>query len=326
MPYVLILSCIALFAFDALAERLKVSRSRRAVLCVTEAVLLWPAVALWGHPEDAVAVALATYALIFTLDKRFVGAGWLFGAAVAFQPLVLLMLPVLLAVAGRPRMFGMAVRSVLPAAVLITGPLIANFSATFRTLTEQPNFPNLNHQTPWTALSPHLGGQGLDETVAGGPGRVLAIVLSVGIGIWVARHWRDQPDRIVLACAVALALRCYTESVMDDYYLWASLAVGVVVAARCNRWRFLAAVALAIAATVFAQRALGWVPWWMIQIGALTALLVVAAKPQPVVLATPAAEPVGARIGTGRQGGSRSKSGGKKRKAPPPSVKRASRR
>jgi hypothetical protein len=66
-----------------------------------------------GHPEDAVAIALAVYALIFTLDTRFVGAGWLFGVAVAFQPLVLLMLPVLHAVAGRQRMPGLIIRSVV---------------------------------------------------------------------------------------------------------------------------------------------------------------------------------------------------------------------
>ena len=119
VPYVLILSCVALFAFDSLAERLQVSRAQRAVLCLTEAALLWNVTVIWGHPEDAIAIALAVYALVFTLDGRLAGAGWLFGAAVAFQPFVLLMLPVLLAVAGRHKMVGFIVRSVLPSAVLL---------------------------------------------------------------------------------------------------------------------------------------------------------------------------------------------------------------
>ena len=79
-PYSLILSCVALFAFDALAERLQVTRRRRVVLTLAEVVVLWPVVVSFGHPEDAVSVALAVYALIFALDGRFTGAGWLFGA------------------------------------------------------------------------------------------------------------------------------------------------------------------------------------------------------------------------------------------------------
>ena len=118
VPYVLVLSCVALFAFDSLAERLQVSRAKRAVLCVAEAVLLWNVTVIWGHPEDAIAVALAVYALVFTLDGRLVGGGWLFGAAVTFQPFVLLMVPVILTVAGRQKMVGFIVRSVLPSAVL----------------------------------------------------------------------------------------------------------------------------------------------------------------------------------------------------------------
>ena len=125
-PYALLLSCTALFACDALAERLQVPRPRRIVLCLAEAALLWNVTVWWGHPEDAVAVALAVYALIFVLDHRFAGAGWLFGAAVVFQPLVLLMLPVLLAKADRRHGIGFALRSVIPAGVLLAVPLIAS--------------------------------------------------------------------------------------------------------------------------------------------------------------------------------------------------------
>ncbi len=282
--YSLLLSCTALFAFDALAEGLRVSKGRRVVLCFVEAVLLWNVIVVWGHPEDAVAVALAVYALIFCFRGRFVGAGWLFGAAVLFQPLVLLMLPVLLAMAGRRSGLGLAVRSLLPSAVLVAVPLAVNFSATFHALAEQPNYPNRDHATPWTALSPHLGGHGLDLAVAGGPGRVLAILLAVLIGIWVSKRCLKRPELVVLACAVALALRSYTESVMDPYYPWAALAVGVVVAARCSRWRFAIAISLGVAATVLAQWKLAWLPWWTIQIVLLTALLVVAAKqPAPAL-------------------------------------------
>jgi hypothetical protein len=284
-PYVLLLSCITLFACDALARRFQVSRQRRAVITFVEAVLLWSVTVLYGHPEDAVAIALAVYALIFALDKRFVGAGWLFGAAVAFQPLVLLMVPVLLAMAGRRSGIALGVRSVLPTAVLLSFPLIANFNVTFRELVDQPSFPNLNHATPWTALASRLGGQGLGLTVAAGPVRVLAIPFAIGIGIWVARRrWLGSPELLAFACAVGFALRTYTESVLVAYYLVGALAIGLVVAGRSSRWRFGVASLLAITITILGQLKLAWFPWWMIQVGGLTGFLIVIAKANSAAL------------------------------------------
>ena len=99
-----------------------------------------------------------------------------------------------------------------------------------------------------------------------------------------------------------VALRSYTESVLDAYYPWAALAVGVVIAARCARWRFGIAVVLGVAATVMAQVRLSWLPWWTVQIGCLTALLVVAATPKPAVWAPAAVEPVPASQGGDSEG------------------------
>ena len=294
-PYVLIMSCLALFACDALAEPLQVARQRRAVLSVIEAVLLWNVTVWWGHPEEAVAVALAAYALIFVLDGRFVGAGWLFGAAVAFQPLVLLMLPVLLAKAGREHGLGMALRSLLPAAALLAVPLIAAFRVTLHALVDQPSSPNVNHATPWTALSPHLGGHGVSLNVAAGPVRTLAIALAIVLAVWVARHWRERPELLAWACALALALRSYTESVMTDYYAWAALALGVVVAARGSLRRFEIASAAALATTILAQWKMSWFPWWLIQVIGLAVVLVAASQPQALAVTKPRVEPVRSR-------------------------------
>jgi hypothetical protein len=296
MPYALLLSCPVLFALDALAERFQISRQRRAVLCVAEGVLMWNMVVVWGHPEDALAIALAVYALIFALDKRFVGAGWLFGAAVAFQPLVLVIFPVILAVAGRKRILGLIIRSVLPVVVLVMPPLVANFRATRQILVDQPNDIDFNHATPWTALSPRLGGQGHMLIVAGGPGRLVAVAIAVGVGVWVALRWREHPELVVFACAVALALRAYTESVMTDYYPWSALAVGLVVAACCSRWRFAMAFTVAVTVTVFAQLQLAWLPWWTIQIVGLTALLIIAAGPKPPAWSSQTGDGIGTAI------------------------------
>ena len=147
VPYCLILSCVALFAFDALAERMEVSRQKRTLLCVTEAVLLWNVTVIWGHPEDAVAIALAVYALIFILDKRFVGAGWLFGVAVRFSHWSCSCCRCFSAVAGRQKIRGLILRSVLPAAVLLAVPLATNFHATADSSTSR-TFPTSTTPLP----------------------------------------------------------------------------------------------------------------------------------------------------------------------------------
>ena len=291
----MMLSCMALFACDALTQRLQVSQPRRIVVCAVVAVLLWNVTVLFGHPEDAVAVAFAVYAFVFALNGRFAGAGWLFGVALMFQPLVLLMLPVLLAMAGRRYALGMTIRSVLTAAAPVLFILVANVRATLRALIDQPTSPSVNHLTPWTALSPHLSG-GL---VAAGPVRILGLLFAIGLGVWVYRRWLGRPELLAWSCSLALALRVYTESVMTPYYASAAMVVGVAVAARCSARRFGIAIALAITTTVVAQWRLGWFPWWAIQVVGLTALLAVASAPVPLQRAGATSAPQRKRVPAG---------------------------
>ena len=97
-PYLVVVSALALFAADAIAEALSVPRPRRALLSAAGAVALWGVTVQWGHPEDAVAVGLLLFAILALSRGRIARSGWLLGAAVATQPLVLLALPVILIV------------------------------------------------------------------------------------------------------------------------------------------------------------------------------------------------------------------------------------
>lgn len=271
-PVSILVSCTVLFACDALAERLGAGRWRRAVIALAGAAGLWNVTVLWGHPEDALAVALAVYALILALDGRWAGAGWLFGAAVATQPLVLLMLPVLLAMAGRRAGAGLVLRALGPATLLLATPLAAQFHTTGRTLFEQPNFPNLDHATPWTALAPKLGGKGIALAVAAGPGRIVAVALACALGWW-ARRWRLDPVRLVWAAGAAMALRCLTESVLDPYYVWPPLVLGLVAASCTRSPRLVAAVCLLVVATVVSDSHLQLWPWWTAVNGLMVVVL-----------------------------------------------------
>ena len=122
--------------------------------------------------------------------------------------------------------------------------MISQFHATTHALIDQPNYPGVDHATPWTALAPVITGRGHDLTVAAGPGRLVGLILACAVGVW-ARRVRHNPELIVWAAAVTLALRCLTESVMVDFYVWPTLAVALVVAAASGRWRLVCTAALA---------------------------------------------------------------------------------
>jgi hypothetical protein len=274
-PYQMVISAVALFAADALAERLGARRLNRFVLAAASATALWSVTARWGHPEDAVATGLLLYAIVALADAKPGRAGWLAGAAVAVQPLVLLALPVLLVTIVPRRWPGFLTRAALPSAVLLAAAAAANWTATVSAVTSQPNSPSIDHPTPWIYLAPHLTrGQ-----VAAGPFRIVAIVVACGCALLAARRWRAYPPaapwpprplaELLWWTALALALRSVFEPVMVAYYLWPPLAVALIAAARS--WsRLLPVGVLATVLTFFSQ--IQWHnpwAWWLPMIALL---------------------------------------------------------
>jgi hypothetical protein len=298
-PYQIALSCVTLFAADALAEQLGVCKGRRALLAAASAGALWSVSARWGHPEDAVAVGFLLYAAGALSRSRTALAGWLAGAAVAVQPLVLLALPVMLAALPWRRMPGFLVRGALPAVVLLGAAALANWQATATAVTGQPNSPLINHPTAWTSLAPHMSG----GNVAAGPARAMTILLACCCALLVRRRWlasvsEVSPARVSPAqsarwptamladilwwTALTLALRSFFEPVMVSYYPWPALAVALIPAslgfpASRGWWRLIAASVISGGLTAAAQGPSHdvWI-WWLPLVAGLAVLLAVA--------------------------------------------------
>jgi hypothetical protein len=283
--YEIALSGVVLFAADAIAEQLGVTRGRRAVLAAASAVALWSVAVRWGHPEDAVAVGLFLFGILALARSHNERSGWLIGAAVAVQPLVLLALPFAAVVIEPRRLAGFLARAAAPAAVLLGAAAAANWPATVSAVTSQPNSPTVNHLTAWTALAPQLDG----GTVAAGPARVLAIGVACGCALIAGHRWRaalrqDGWNSRILQellwwAAVALALRCVLEPVMDAYYLWPALAVALIAASPA--WSRLIATSVAAVALTFASQ-LPWRSpwtWWAPMIAGLALTLFLAYVP-----------------------------------------------
>jgi hypothetical protein len=278
-PYQIALSCVTLFAADAIAERLGVTLLKRAALAAAGAVTLWNVSVLWGHPEDAVAVGLLLYGVLALSERRVGRSAWLTGAAVAVQPLVLLALPVMLMLVEPRRLAGYLARAAAPSAVLLAAAAAANWSATMHAVTSQPNWPTVDHPTPWNSLAPHLSG----GAVAAGPARVLAIVAACGCALVAGRRWRgarlgaplspDTLQQVVWWVAVTLALRSVFEPVMVAYYIWPVLAVALIPAAR--RWPHLLPTAAVTSTLTFVSQATwrGEWAWWTPMVAGLAVTL-----------------------------------------------------
>jgi len=247
-PYEIALAAVPLFAADYIAERRSVTARNRLLLAAAEAIALWGVTVRWGHPEDALATGLVLYA--YQADSP-VRKGWLVGAAVAVQPLVLLAVPVLMVDLPLRRFTGFLVRAALPAVVLLGAALAANPAATVRAVFHQPNYPSVDHPTLWTSLAPRMA----DGSVASGPGRLAAIALACLIAFWLRR--RGTSD-LLWWVAVALALRSVFEPVMVAYYLWPPMAVALIVAATRGR---LAVTALATTTITMAAQVAWRSPW-----------------------------------------------------------------
>ncbi len=283
--YEIAISSVALFAADALAERLGATRPKRALLAAAGAVALWSVSARWGHPEDAVAVGLLLYGVLALAQSRVTRAAWLIGAAVAVQPVVLLALPVLLVVIEPKRLAGFLAKAAAPSVVLLGAAATADWTATFTAVTRQPNWPAVDHPTPWLFLAPHLAG----GAVSTGPARALSIVVACGCALALRNRFhaaRQQPQwsaeilaNVVWWAGVTLALRSVFEPVMVSYYLWPPLAAALIVASRS--WLHLIATSTVVVAITFGSQAnlRGEWAWWAPMLAGLALTLFLARVP-----------------------------------------------
>jgi len=281
------------------AEVLEVRGWRRPVLMAAEAIALWQVITVWGHPEDAVALGFALYALLAGAAGGWRRSGWLWGLAVVFQPLALLLLPLSVGRApdNRQRLL-LVVRGAVPTAVLLVIPLIQSWRATTDALVKQPTFPSLLHPTPMLWSAPILIRNGVHAThevqlvptahgprfikvtlaghpgnvVAPGPARLLALLVAIAIGVWVWRH-RPNLQRTVWLAGLALCAWVALEPVMASYYVWPALAVLMVAASTVRWWRGLVSlVAVAVAGHWATTNHGPWAYWTPIVLSLAVAL------------------------------------------------------
>jgi hypothetical protein len=318
-PVELLLAGTVMFATDALAEHLGIARGRRIALCFVVAAVAWPVAAIWGHAEDVLAMTFAIYALIAMVDRKWSRSGWLLGFGIVMQPLVALLLPLFFAASPTGQRLRVAARAAALSVVLVGIAFIGNPGETFAALAKQPTPFGPNHPTPWAALSPRLTSPTLHSgspvtlvhvgdrlrlsvipghfqapvVVSGGAGRIIDVLIAILVGVYVWQRPQDSVRMFWLA-AVVLATRCFFEPVMTPYYLAPPLILALVMVARVDRRRFLAALVIVGEITYFSYRHLGPWRWWLPVVAGLIGVVALGYPRRPAAASD--CEPVPARL------------------------------
>jgi hypothetical protein len=243
----LFLSALALplCAGDRWLQVMGVSDLRRRLPVLAVMAITLPPIALFGHPEDMIALGAMLYGLMAAMEGRHRATGWWLGVALAFQFFAFLAVPIALVFLKRRQWAAAVVPMVLvPLSVLLI-PLVSEPSATIRQLLHQRVYEDMGYTSPTWHLDP---GEGALI-------RVLVALVSIPVALVLARIL--PPDRkaaahlVIWVVALLFALRVF-EPELVPYFLAPTLALLPISASRAPRWRFFAACGLAV-----------WLNWWV---------------------------------------------------------------
>jgi hypothetical protein len=243
----LFLSFLALpvCAGDRLLECMGVTDVRRRLAVLATMAITLPPIALFGHPEDLLALGALLYGLVAALDGRGRAAGCWIGVAIAFQLFAVLAIPLALVLLKRKDWFSAAVPMALfPLAFLIV-PLVGDFSGTVHQLVHQTVYDDHGYISPTWNLDPGVGAI-VRALIA-----LMAIPTAVILARALPRDPEDRANLVVWAVAFLFSLRVF-EPELVPYFLAPALALFPLLAARKNPLRLAAACLLAV-----------WLNWWL---------------------------------------------------------------
>jgi hypothetical protein len=188
-----------------------------------------PALVLYGHGEDALALLALLAGIRLVAGGRWLMAGVALGVAVASKQWALLALPALVAWSPPRQRLRLAVAGLALPAGLAVLALAADWPHASRALLRPPNYPGFGHAAPWVDA-------GL-ATVATAPFRLGAVAVAVLLAgrVRPGASW----SRLLAVLGLALVARCAFEPVVHVYYLAPGLCLLLlherVATGRCGR-------------------------------------------------------------------------------------------
>ena len=176
-PLFLAALALPLCAGDRWLQFMGISELRRRLPILAVMAITLPPIALFGHPEDMVALGAMLYGLIAAMEGRHRATGWWLGVALAFQFFAFLAIPITLVFLKR-RQWAAAIvpMVVVPLSVLLI-PLVTEPSATIRQVLHQRVYEDMGYISPTWHLDP---GEGALI-------RVLVALVSIPVALVLAR-------------------------------------------------------------------------------------------------------------------------------------------
>jgi hypothetical protein len=244
-PLFLAALALPLCAGDRWLQYMGVADLRRRLPVLAVMAITLPPIALFGHPEDMIALGSMLYGLVAAMEGRHRAAGWWLGVALAFQFFAFLAIPIALLFLKRRQWGPVFIRMVaVPLSVLLV-PLVTEPSATLHQLLHQKVYDDAGYISPTWHLDP--GGAALI--------RVLVALASIPVALVLARilpaDRREAAHLVAWIVAALFALRVF-EPELVPYFLAPTLALFPISASRASQWRFVAVCAVAI-----------WLNWWV---------------------------------------------------------------
>jgi hypothetical protein len=252
-PYAFACVIPLLYSVRSLATRLGVRAGRVAIQVAFIVLVFVPIAVVYGHFEDALAVALLCIGFRDLFERRDLrGALWVTGAILCKQ-WAFLAVPVFVAACPRQLRRRAAVNCLVPATVVMGLFLAADYKYASRALLHPPTYPQIGHAAMWISTA--------SQYQRDVPARWGAVLLACAVA-WTI-HRRPDPAMVITALGCALFGRAFFESVLHAYYL--APGIGFLVLAEYLRGRSIIwkAIPGALAMLVFP-----WHPprvvWWAV--------------------------------------------------------------
>lgn len=262
-PAFFVLGSTCLLGLDYLTDTLGITTWRRRMLVLTTGLTVVVPTCVWaGHPEDLLALGLSCVSLALLLRGASLGSALVLGVAVMMQPWAGLLIPILIAANPTGRRIKALVWSCAMPGACAVMLLALDPTNAFRSLVKQPMM-GVGQRLPWWGLTSHitlsLGSEFVPARV-GSTTRIGAVLVAIGVAVWVARSRR--PSTLIAASAIALLSRAVFETQIWCWYVAPAavfMALGVAACTRSSRWRL--AVGTVAAFTAYAFTA-GSYNWW----------------------------------------------------------------
>jgi hypothetical protein len=226
-------------------ERLGVTDIRRKIVVLGAMAITLPPIALFGHPEDAIALGAVLYGLAAALDGRSRAAGIWIGVALAFQFLAFFAIPIAFVLIKRRQWLTALIPMVLLPLVFLVVPLVTAPSATVHQIIHQKVFYDLGFISPTWNLDPGVGAFI----------RLLIALAAVPAALVLRKLLPESKipagNSVLWVLGLLFMLRA-AEPELVPYFLAPALALMALSAARAAWWRLGATAALAV-----------WLNWWL---------------------------------------------------------------